>query len=243
MKKKQKIIFGIVAAVLLGVGTWRWWMARNFLYAGTVEATEIDLSSRLTSVIAQYNVKESDKVKQGQELVRFTCEEETLAADIASKDFKRAERLIKSGSINQETYDRAKYQNDDAAAKASWCTITAPSDGKVLETYQEAGERVSPGTKLLTIADLSEVYAYFYVPQPMLSKIQLGMEVKGLIPEMRHEEFVGKVAHIREDAEFTPKNVQTRDERTRLVYGVKVVFPNPKEILKPGMTIEAKLPK
>lgn len=243
MKKKQKIIITVAAVVLLTAGAWRWWNAHNFLYAGTVEATEIDLSSRLTSVIEQFNVKESDAVKAGQELVRLTCEEEKLGADIAGKDFRRAERLIKSGSINQENYDRVKYQYDDAVVKQGWCTITAPADGKVLGVYQEAGERVTPGTKLLTIADLSEVYVYFYVPQPMLAKIQLGLPIQGMIPEMRKQTFNGKVAHIRDEAEFTPKNVQTRDERTRLVYGVKVVFPNADGVLKPGMTIEAKLPQ
>ena len=55
--------------------------------------------------------------------------------------------------------------------------------------------------------------------------------------------FDGQIISIRNEAEFTPKNVQTRDERTRLVYGVKVQFQNPTRILKPGMTIEVKLPE
>jgi HlyD family secretion protein len=54
--------------------------------------------------------------------------------------------------------------------------------------------------------------------------------------------FPGKVAHLREEAEFTPKNVQTQEERSRLVYGVKIHFDNPDGILKPGMTIECVLP-
>jgi HlyD family secretion protein len=60
---------------------------------------------------------------------------------------------------------------------------------------------------------------------------------------MPEKKFPGTIALIRDEAEFTPKNVQTRSERTRLVYGVKLVFPNPEGILKPGMTIEVKLPE
>jgi len=66
--------------------------------------------------------------------------------------------------------------------------------------------------------------------------------VEGLLPEMPGKRFPGRIALLRDEAEFTPKNVQTRSERTRLVYGVKLVFPNPDGILKPGMTIEVKWP-
>lgn len=243
MDKRKKIIpvVIIVLAVAL-IALWRWNKGRDIPYAGTVEATEIDLSSRLSTVIDKYDAKESDAVKVGQTLVTFTCEEQKLAADIAEKDFRRAERLIRSGSVPQETYDRLKYQRDDAVVKASWCNVISPVDGRILQTYQEGGERVSSGTKLLTVANLGEVYAYFYVPQPLLSQIKLGMDVTGFLPEMKDKTFPGKIAHIRDEAEFTPKNVQTRDERTRLVYGVKVVFANPDTTLKPGMTIEAHLP-
>lgn len=243
MKKPQKIAVGVVAAGFLAVGAWRWYSTRQFIYAGTIEATEIDLSSRLSSVIEAYDAKESDAVKAGQPLVRFLCDEQKLVADISEKDYRRAERLMKSGSMPLETYDRLKYQRDDAAMKLSWCSVSSPTDGKVLQTYQEIGERVTPGTKLLTVADLHEVYAYFYVPQPMLAQLKLGMAVTGLLPELKGQSFSGKIAHIRDDAEFTPKNVQTRDERTRLVYGVKVVFSNPDFVLKPGMTMETRLVK
>jgi HlyD family secretion protein len=241
MKKQQKAVIVLIVTALAAAGYWRWQSSRTFHYAGTVEATEIDLSSRLTSVIEAYDVKESDEVKAGQTLVRFTCEEQKLAADIAEKDFRRAERLIRGGSIPQESFDRLKYTRDDAVLKSTWCVVVAPEDGKILQTYQEAGERVTPGTKLLTVANLNEVYAYYYVPQPMLSKLKLGMEVEGFLAEQKGKTFKGRISHIRDEAEFTPKNVQTRDERTRLVYGVKVTFANPDAQLKPGMTVESKL--
>ena len=103
--------------------------------------------------------------------------------------------------------------------------------------------RLDPGMKLLTLADLGEVWAVVYVPQPLLAKLSLDMEVEGVLPELPGKRFKGRVSHIHSEAEFTPKNVQTREERTRLVFGVKVRFPNPDRVLKPGMTVEVRLPR
>jgi len=71
--------------------------------------------------------------------------------------------------------------------------------------------------------------------------IKTGMEVKAYVPESNMREITGKIVKINDEAEFTPKNVQTRKERTRLVYGVKLEFSNTDNFLKPGMTVEAKL--
>jgi len=93
------------------------------------------------------------------------------------------------------------------------------------------------------VADLSEVWVYIYVPHDTLAGLKPGMAVEGYLPEAGDREFPGRISVIYSEAEFTPKNVQTRKERTRLVFAVKVVFPNPDETLKPGMTIEVKPPE
>jgi len=77
----------------------------------------------------------------------------------------------------------------------------------------------------------------------MLVRIKPGMAVTGFLPEVKGKKLPGRIARVREEAEFTPKNVQTSEERTRLVYGVKIAFPNPDGLLKPGMTVEVRLPK
>jgi HlyD family secretion protein len=238
---KRKIAIPVVL-ILAGVTIWKLSGGGDFRYAGTVEATEVDLSARVASVIASYDVKEGDLVAADQSLVRLACEDVKLAASSAASDFARAERVYRSGAMPFESFDHLRVRRDDTALRASWCSVKAPLAGTILDVYHEAGEWVTPGVKLLTLGDLSTVWAVFYVPQTSLARIQLGMEVRGILPEMKGRTFAGKVTHIASEAEFTPKNVQTRKERTRLVYAVKVTFDNAEGTLKPGMTLEAKLP-
>ncbi|MFA5161385.1 MAG: efflux RND transporter periplasmic adaptor subunit [Elusimicrobiales bacterium] len=239
-KRKIAVIAAVAAAAALA---WNFRAKKPFLYAATIEATEIDLSARISGQITGYGAEEGGSVKKGRTLVSLDCDDAKLAADIARKDYERAVGLHESGSLSRENFDRLKYRSDDAALRASWCVIKSPVDGKMLYKHRENGELVQPGTKLATVADLSEVYGWVYVPHDMIAKLSTGMEVTGYLPELGQKEFPGKIAVVNDEAEFTPKNVQTRKERTRLVFGVKVVFKNPENLLKPGMTVEVRLPE
>lgn len=238
----KKKLFIPLALVLIALAAWRLSRRGEFLYAGTVEATEVDVSSRVTSVIAEKLAKEGQWVHAGQPLLRLACEDLTLAAALAEKDYQSAVPLLRSGSMRQEAYDLLRFKRDDAALKLSWCSVAAPSSGTLLEIYREPGELVAPGAKLLTLADLSEVWAMVYVPETQLVRLSLRQKVTGCLPELGMRAFPGRIVRINDEAEFTPKNVQTRQERTRLVHGVKVAFENPEGLLKPGMSIEVKLP-
>ena len=238
----KKIIPVILVLVIAGAVYLKVRSGADFTYSGTIEATETDLSARISGVIDSYGAREGDPVKKGAVLASLDCADLRLAAGIAAEDFKRADELYTGGSVSRENYDRLKYKRDDSALKVEWCSVKSPVAGRLLYAYREKGELVSPGTKLATVADLSEVWAYIYVPHDLLAKLKPGMEVKGLLPEAGEKELPGRISVIYSEAEFTPKNVQTRKERTRLVFAVKVSFPNPDETLKPGMTIEVKLP-
>ncbi|HAM36194.1 MAG TPA: secretion protein HlyD [Elusimicrobia bacterium] len=242
MRSKKILILALLAAVMAALLAWKLFRRDDFLYAGTIEATEVDISPRLSSVIASFDAKEGQRLRAGDPMVRLSCEDVKLAADIAERDFKRAQRL-KDSSMTEEAYDRLKHKRDDSALKLDWCAIKAPMDSTVLSTYHEPDELVSPGMTLLTLADLRRVWAIVYVPQPLLAKLSLNMEVEGSLPEMPARRLKGRISHINDEAEFTPKNVQTREERTRLVFGVKVEFSNTDDVLKPGMTVEIRLPK
>jgi HlyD family secretion protein len=114
-----------------------------------------------------------------------------------------------------------------------------------LSRYHEPGEWVDKSEKFLTLENIKDIWAYIYVPQTEIAHLKPGQKLKAILPEQNNREFTGTILKINDEAEFTPKNVQTRAERTRLVYGVKVSFlgSNNDETLKPGMTIEIELPK
>lgn len=240
MKNKKLLLIPLALAAF---AAWKVWKTGDFRYAGTVEATDVDLAPRVSSLIAAVDAREGDEVKAGSVLVELGCEDLKLAADIAARDFARSERLYKEGSTPLEVFDRDRNRRDATALSVSWCKVVSPIDGTVLARLKEPGEWASPGTKLMTLADLGQVYAYAYVPQTVLHLVSPGMKVKVFLPETGAAPRSGTVAFIRPEAEFTPKNVQTREERTRLVYGVKVALDNADRVLKPGMPVELELPR
>lgn len=216
---------------------------RPFRYAGTIEATKVHVPARVSSVVAHVAVQESDTVKQGQVLLTLACEDLRILADKAKADYDRVLKLRQVNAATAQEEDHLRAAWDDAKLRLSWCQVTSPLTGTVLTRYHEPGEQVGMGTRLFTLADLREVWTYVYVPQPMLAQLRLGMEVNGHLPELHDQAVPGRIVKISDEAEFTPKNVQTREERTRLVYGVKVLFKNPDGLLKPGMPIEVVLPE
>ena len=240
--KKNKLL-AIPVVLIAAVIGWKLLSRGEFRYAGTVEATDVSLSPRISSTISTVTVQEGDVVLPGQVLVALGCEDLKLAADIAAHDFARSERLNKEGSTPFETFDRDRNRRDATALAVSWCAIASPIRGTVLARLHEPGEWASPGVNLLTLADLDSVYVYIYVPQTVLYKLKPGETVAAYLPEAGDRPRSGRIAFIRPEAEFTPKNVQTREERTRLVFGVKIFLDNSDQALKPGMPVEVALPR
>lgn len=123
------------------------------------------------------------------------------------------------------TYEVQLAQRLDQLAK---CRITAPSDGTVLSKFVEEGESVNTGKVLFKIADMQSVYVKAYFTGEQLGSLRLGDRLT-VIPDDgsdRPKEYTGTLTWISEHAEFTPKNIQTRNERADLVYAVKIRIPN-----------------
>jgi len=118
-------------------------------------------------------------------------------------------------------------------------TIIAPLSGEVIETYAEAGEMAAPGSPLCTIADLSTVKLRIYANEMLLGKLKLNGPVKVGVDSHPEERFDGAITWISPVAEFTPKNVQTRESRADLVYAAEITLPNPNGIFKIGMPADA----
>lgn len=246
MKKALKPL--IIICLLIAIITSIWkikehYFSSPFFYLGTVEATTIDLSARISSPVSETPIREGEQVESGQTVLKLLCDDIKLSQEGAQKEFDRGDRLYSQKLISTESYDRLKNQFDLTNIKVSWCDIKSPIKGVLLNRYFEQGELVSSGSKLVTLSDLSELYAFIYVESPFLAQIHLNMPIDLYVAELGQKKISGKITQIQEEAQFIPKNVQTRDDRLRLVHGIKITFKNDDGLIKPGMSVEVKLPE
>lgn len=149
--------------------------------------------------------------------------------------------LVQEGdSVHADQLVAELYCDGSSDAK---CKSYSPIDGIVRARFHEPGEWVAAGSPILTVAEQGSAYAYVYVPETILFKLIPGATVSAFLPEASDKPRKARIAFIRPEAEFTPKNVQTRHERTRLVFGVKLLLDNADRLLKAGMPIEVELPR
>lgn len=234
-------VIAAIAAIAVFMGARYFISRRPFVYAGTLETTKVVLSARVSSDISEFFVSEGDMVSVGDDLMNLSCDSYKILARQIDADYDRATALVEKGHMSQAEFDVLARNKQDNDLKLSWCRVKSPIDGMVTTKFREVGEIVAPGSALISVSNPYDIWAYFYVPYEMLHKLRVGQSVVGILPEADNMRFSGKIIKISEEAEFTPKNVQTREERTRLVYGVKVRFDNPDLVLKSGMTIESTL--
>jgi HlyD family secretion protein len=161
-----------------------------------------------------------------------------VAADRAYLD------KLEAGPRPQEI-EQARAQRDAAAAavaiveqRITDATVLAPSDGVITTRASEPGEILPPGALLYVLTDIAHPWLNVYVDEPSLAFVRLGEPVTVRV-DGRSESFTGKVTYISQVAEFTPKNVQTPEERAKLVFRIKVGLDNPQGIFKPGMPADA----
>lgn len=121
-----------------------------------------------------------------------------------------------------------KRQMDLLDEQLTKCKIKSPISGTVLETYLEMGELATPGKPILKMADLSNLELKVYVSGAQLPKVKLGNQVKVLIDSGNKDmqPLTGKISWVSSEAEFTPKIIQTKEERVKLMYALKVVVAN-----------------
>ena len=135
--------------------------------------------------------------------------------------------------------EQAKAQVRAIKKKINDSYVTAPFAGIITQKSIEEGEMIMPNAFLLRISQLNQVYLNIYISEEELARVKVGQEAKVYIDGEPQKAFSGKVTYISSIAEFTPKNVQTKEDRTKLVFGVKIDIPNPDGILKPGMPADA----
>jgi HlyD family secretion protein len=162
----------------------------------------------------------------------------------AQDTYERAQQIyneLVEGTRKEElAVDRANVHQADqnlhmSRIKLAYTTLRAPFDGVVLVRQAELGEVVSPGTPVVTLADLDHLWVRVYVPETDLGKVHWGQAVEVRTDTYPDRIYHGRISFISSEAEFTPKTVQTEKERVTLVYRVKVDVENPNRELKPGM--------
>ena len=120
-------------------------------------------------------------------------------------------------------------------AQMSKLDLTAPGDGIVLSRSVEAGEVVAPGAPLLTLGRLDDLTIKVYIPEDLYGNIRLGQTARVSVDSFPGQEFSATVARIADQAEFTPRNVQTQEGRRTTVFALELIVDDPDGLLKPGM--------
>ena len=116
--------------------------------------------------------------------------------------------------------------------------VTAPLSGVVSIKNMEQGEFAGIGSTVVTIIDLEQPWVRIYIPENRLGRVKLGMEVEIHSDSYPDKSYTGVIRYISQEAEFTPKNVQTQEERVKLVYAAKVYLDNEHQEFKPGMPLD-----
>ena len=180
------------------------------------------------------------KVKEDAEVRYQVAEAQHEAAEQALLKIRKLSRPEEVRAA-QARLAQAEAGRDLLKKTIADATIISPTSGIVTHKAVEAGEFVGPGTPLLIIADLDNVRLNIYVTEVELGRVRLGQLAEIRIDSYPDRVLSGTVVFISPEAEFTPKNVQTREERVKLVYRVKIEIPNPESILKPGMPADASI--
>lgn len=138
--------------------------------------------------------------------------------------------------------EKAKASMDASQATLSYTDVRSPLNGRVLSKNYEVGEFIQAGAPIATVGDLSDCWVKIYIPSTYLGRIEFGQEAQVRIDSFPGKVFKGRVKEIATQAEFTPRQTITKDERANLVFAVKVAVENPDGIFKPGMPAEVVFP-
>lgn len=203
-------------------------LARSQSSPETTQDNVAVAESGITGAEAQVIIAEGQLAQAEAELdrLRAGATAETIAALEAQRA--QAQAVLDAAKANLKALDIEIGRTD----------LLAPAGGVILQRMIHEGELASPGAPLFTLADLDEVTLTVYVPEAELGKVALGQSAEVSV-DAYDEIFTGQVSHIASEAEFTPRNVQTQEERVHMVFAVKIRLDNPQHLLKPGMPADA----
>ncbi len=200
---------------------------------------------------AQRDLDRSTRLKEGGAVSQEALDKAKVAHDVAKSAFEQAQdqyRLLASGPRRERIEAaRAQVAQTEAAVRAldallTNMTVRSAFDGVVTVRHREPGEIVPAGSPVLTVMNRDDRWVRIYVPETRIGAVRLGLPVTITTDTRRGKAYHGEVSYISSEAEFTPKTVQTSEERVKLVYAVKVrITDDPAYELKPGMPADVRL--
>jgi HlyD family secretion protein len=218
--------------------------ARELFAKELVAAQEVDRARQAFEVAAANEVSARERL----DLVAVGPREHEVAAARAELRAARERvQLLRAGPRpDAVAAARAHVAQAEAAitlarARLAEATIAALIGGVVLRKSLEAGETASPGVPIVTLLDARDLWLRAYVPETDIGRVRVGQPATISVDAYPGRGFPGVISEIASQAEFTPKNVQTRKERVNLVFRVKIAATNPDGVLKPGMPADAVL--
>ncbi len=235
--------------------------------SGNIEGNDVRISFRVAGQIQDLLADEGSDLKIGQIVARLNTDELTKvqkeaearlkAAEfqyrLSKDDYIRFDNLYKAGAVSQQRSDQARTQADSGWAnvkqlrasleltntRLGWAQLASPLNGYILVKSAEEGENVQVGAPVFTAVDLNNVWVTAYINEPDLGKVKLNQRASVKTDSFPNKSYKGWISFISQQAEFTPKYIQTTTERVKLVYRIKVRVDNSSLELKPGMPADA----
>ena len=221
--------------------------------SGTIEATEVDVSAQVSGQVRELRVGEGSNVRQGETLALLdhvpaeaSLSQSQANLDLAQADARRSDVLFRSGNATQQQKDGTDARLAQAQAAMVLARkvldnsyVISPLSGTVTNKVVEVGDLATPGAVIVAVSKLDTMNLVIYVSETELPRVKLGAEAEVRIDGGDQKVYPGTVTYISPTAEFTPKNIQTREDRVKLVFGVKIQIPNPDGSLKPGLPADA----
>lgn len=220
--------------------------ARKLLSTGDISQQEFDASRfRLDNTRAR---RDAEK-KRLDLLLNGSRKEEIRAAEERYRQAQEAERLVVAGPRAEEIADaraqlaEAKARLEQIKVQIAEGEVRSPANAIVEVLPVRPGDLLTPNQTVARLLEKDQIYVRVYIPEPQLGLVKVGQKAKIKVDTFPDRAFDGVVEQINSQGEFTPRNVQSRDERNHLVFGVKVRIDNREGLLKPGMAADVTLEK
>lgn len=235
--------------------------------SGNIEGNEVRLAFRVGGQIEQLLVDEGDVLKAGDIVALLNTDELTKIRDeraaslklaeyqykLDQLDYERAENLYEAGAISMQKRDSALTKRDTdianieqlkaslelAEVRLGWANLASPLNGYITVKSSLQGEVVENGTPVFTVVDLNDLWVTAYINESDLGRIKLGQKAHVQTDSYPGKKYDGTISFISSQTEFTPKYIQTSQERVKYVYRIKVHVDNSSLDLKPGMPADA----